>query len=629
MAARVRKPRPQSARLDILSAMAASVRPPLMRSTSPTDSLSPCREDFKHDNARTTSAPSDEDNNNTNDQTTSITGPDEDDWFEKEPACLVSGKPHAGPTDEAGSNDVQQEQHVRSPQRQHSTPAAAAAAFTSHASIPPREPPYSLLSRSHRPASLNVGESNGATTLPAKQLKQALRQNRFTEGTSQAPSSRQPEPSPERGRRRQRRSPTTKPNDRSGSGASMGNQHSHHASGDEGAFDDSDARSTQSGYRQSRLKAARLPRRGSMNVFKKLDAKSPLSPGLTGTVIEVPRAATAPNLDGMGDDDDDLTEDEQERSRARHAHRHSAPSPSIPMHSASPTATLTEESAARPISASDTITDRQPSTQVEDFADEQEEEGASAHLRVSALSPTLPAPSPIPEDSPHKYGLKDRMDTPEAATPPPEIELAKARRRSSGLAIFNEAKTLQSASFFLNGLSTARRRAESRAQSRNATDNSQNTTSNTTVITSTSAYTSATPSFIHLPASATTSTIHPYSSISHSALPHAATEADLDLNIDTANRNLGHQFKSSGFAYAPPLSLTQLRCYRSHARLLPSRNKHASVECAVCHADDENQFWSCAWCALRMCGGCRRALEGGGVPGLRERVRVAEMGTAF
>ena len=134
----------------------------------------------------------------------------------------------------------------------------------------------------------------------------------------------------------------------------------------------------------------------------------------------------------MVDDDDDETEDDEpERIRARHPHRHSAPSPSIPMHPVSPSATLTEESAARPISASGTITDRRGNTDLED------EEDSPAHTRVSALSPTLPLPEFIPEDSPHKYGLKDRMDTPEAnSPPPPDAELAKARRRSSGLAIF-------------------------------------------------------------------------------------------------------------------------------------------------------------------------------------------------
>lgn len=132
-----------------------------------------------------------------------------------------------------------------------------------------------------------------------------------------------------------------------------------------------------------------------------------------------------------------------------------------------------------------------------------------------------------------------------------------------------------------------------------------------------------------LSASVTASTIHPYNSVSHTALPHMATDADLDLNIDITNRNLGHPFKSSGYAYAPAMSLTQIKCYRSHNRLLPSRNKNAPVECAVCHADDENQHWSCGWCALRMCGGCRKVLEAAGVAGLRERVRAGEMGNYY
>ena len=146
------------------------------------------------------------------------------------------------------------------------------------------------------------------------------------------------------------------------------------------------------------------------------------------------------------------------------------------------------------------------------------------------------------------------------------------------------------------------------------------------MVSPTSVYNCISPSYIQLPASATTSTIHPYSSISQTALPHLPNDADLDLNIDLTNRNLGHYFKSSGYAYSPTMSLTQIKCYRSHNRLLPSRNTYAPVECAVCHADDERQHWSCGWCALRMCAGCRKTLETTGVAGLKERVRVGEMG---
>jgi hypothetical protein len=437
MAPKTRKPRPQSARLDVLTMMMAggSGNKQHERPASPADSLSPCRDDFaffKDKIPRSTGDEQDIDTavtptgQHTEDSSpTTITGPDDDDWFASEPACPpLSGNSQAHeasttPSVQTTANTKQELTfHVREPKH----PAFAAASHTSLPSYTPR----CLLSRPRRPCTISVNETNGASTLPAYELKQAIRETRLISDPLQPLARTLPLCLPERGRTRHRRSPAQQIDLTT---AIMGNQHSHHESADDVAYDHADDRSTHSVLRASRLKAARLPRRSSMNVFKRLDTKSPLPADLSGTVIEVPRAATAPNLDGMVDDDE--TEDEeQERSRARHAHRHSAPSPSIPMHPASPTETLTEESAGRPLSASDTITDRQPNTLVD--------EDSLTHLRISALSPTLPAPSPIPEDSPHKYGLKDRMDTPEAnSPPPPDIELAKARRRSSGLAIFN------------------------------------------------------------------------------------------------------------------------------------------------------------------------------------------------
>ncbi|KAM0713152.1 hypothetical protein Q7P35_000604 [Cladosporium inversicolor] len=625
---KTRKPRPQSARLDILSMMMMGGKSNKQRPSSPTDSLSPCREDYAFNSKdkipRSAGVDQEISDNGTvlsaNDcSSTSINGPDDDDWFASEPACpplsgtgkSQSTTPSVQTTANRNSTQQARASHVR---RSKHSPSAAA----SHTSLPPQEP-RCLLSRSHRPSIISVDETNGASTLPAYELKQAIYETRLINDTLQPLARTLPLILPERGRTRHRRSPAQQ----IGLSATtiMGNQHSHHDFTDDSAFDHADDRSTHSVLRASRLsKASRLPRRSSMNLFKRLDSKSPLPADSSRSVTEVPRAATAPNLDGMVDDDE--TEDEErQRSRARHAHRHSAPSPSTPMHPASPTATLTEESAARPLSPSSTITDRRDNTDIDD------EEDSPAHMRVSALSPTLPLPTLIPEDSPHKYGLKDRTDTPEAnSPPPPDAELAKARCRSSGLAIFKQAKKLQSASSFLNGLSTARRRAESRSQSRNATDNSQDTINTSYNSTYQQSLTGAQLSFANLPASATASTIHPYSSISQTAFPQIATEADLDLSIDTTNRNRGQPFKSSGYAYAPPISITQLKCYQSHQRLMPSRNKHAPVECAVCHADDENQHWNCTWCALRMCGGCRKVFEIAGVAGLRDRVRATEMG---
>jgi hypothetical protein len=436
MAPKTRKPRPQSARLDVLAMMmgGGSSNKQHERPASPADSLSPCRDDFaffKDKIPRSTGDEQDsviaatptEHHSENSSPTTTITRPDDDDWFASEPALPplpLSGKSQGTtPSVQTTANNQQARTfHVREPKH----PAFAAASHTSLPSYTPR----CLLSRPRRPCTISVDQTNGASTLPAYDLKQAIRETRLINDPLQPLARTLPLCLPERGRTRHRRSPAQQIDL---STAIMGNQHSHHESADDDAFDHTDDRSTHSVLRASRLKAARLPRRSSMNVFKRLDTKSPLPADLSGSVLEVPRAATAPNLDGMVDDDE-TEDDEQERSRARHAHRHSVPSPSIPMHPASPTATLAEESAARPLSASDTITDRQPNALVD--------EDSPAHLRISALSPTLPAPSPIPEDSPHKYGLKDRMDTPEAnSPPPPDIELAKARRRSSGLAIFN------------------------------------------------------------------------------------------------------------------------------------------------------------------------------------------------
>jgi hypothetical protein len=85
-------------------------------------------------------------------------------------------------------------------------------------------------------------------------------------------------------------------------------------------------------------------------------------------------------------------------------------------------------------------------------------------------------------------------------------------------------------------------------------------------------------------------------------------------------------FKPSGFSYSRPLNKVQLNCYRSHEKLLTSHNDHAPVECAVCHVDSDADHWSCSWCALRMCGNCRKDFSARGAPALRERIKRANIG---
>ncbi|SMY19552.1 unnamed protein product [Zymoseptoria tritici ST99CH_1A5] len=342
-----------------------------------------------------------------------------------------------------------------------------------------------------------------------------------------------------------------------------------------------------------------VSRKGSYNVFKRVDSRSPLPRDVTASVMSIlhrdgqKRDEDFPDDDGAAIASNQPTYAVPERSDSRYP-----PTMSRPKLRSHSTTTMTEDKASQPLSASTTIRDfraldgKQADGAQLDGADDDDSAEEMARLHSTSLSPTIPAPSPLPEDSPHKYGLRDKMDTPELPEPVKEISLPKARRKSSGLEIFNEAKTLQSAASFLNGLSTSRRRAESAAADTTDTANSGWTLG------------------------------HP--SRPSSARPSSAPRSG--QHRDGEGRRKGHNFKSSGFAYTRPLSLTQIKCFRGHSRLLPSRNKHAPVECAVCHIDDDGDHFSCSWCAIRMCKYCRKDFAQRGMTALRERIKTAEMG---
>ncbi|KAK5133009.1 hypothetical protein LTR08_008296 [Meristemomyces frigidus] len=340
-------------------------------------------------------------------------------------------------------------------------------------------------------------------------------------------------------------------------------------------------------------------RKSSTNLFKRIDSKSPLPRPLTATSILVTEIRMPNNDESPVDPFMDPA--------------YSAQEPII-LHSAS-TMTVTEESAGQPLSASTTIRESRNESgspyqaTVDDADSDFDEPPAVPTHRSSALSPTIPAPSPLPEDSPHKYGLRDRMDTPELVQEPPvDINIVKARRRSSGLEIFNEAKSLQSAQSFLNGLSSSRRRAESTNRtSESWQTNFTSSTSRPASCLGSRPASSRAPSAMHL---------HNNNTAGRPGSSHDMLDG----------RKRGHNFKPTGFAYSRALTFTQMKCYRSHSRLLRSKNKLAPVECAVCHMDDDQEHFTCSWCAMRMCRYCRKAFGEGGVTALRARIRDAETG---
>jgi hypothetical protein len=160
---------------------------------------------------------------------------------------------------------------------------------------------------------------------------------------------------------------------------------------------------------------------------------------------------------------------------------------------------------------------------------------------------------------------------------------------------------LQSASSFLNGLSTSRRLAGPNIRT---TDSS----------------------WVSASADEDFSSQHVSCPASRPATTRPPSAAQLNASMaDMSARRHGHTFKSNGFAISRPLNVMQLRCYRQHARLLPSQNKHAPVECAVCHTDDGGEHFSCTWCALRMCKYCRRDFAEHGITALKDRIRKAEL----
>lgn len=60
---------------------------------------------------------------------------------------------------------------------------------------------------------------------------------------------------------------------------------------------------------------------------------------------------------------------------------------------------------------------------------------------------------------------------------------------------------------------------------------------------------------------------------------------------------------------APALKPSQLACFGGHYRLLPSKNDEHPLACASCHVQDNGSRFTCAHCAVRICGECKSVLE--------------------
>ena len=404
-----------SARLDLLALMLNSPHAPDEQSTSdsdsPRDSLSPL-DDEENDGYQTkgSSLYSVELSPNK----TSSVGETCQSCPPIVSAAASSSYRYAQP--EAGSRQAQtgQEPHFTFPDSQTKHEVATEALSTEACS-----PRFSLITRDHRPPKLTLSRTNGFTTLTVHELKQQICNGGTDNRTTKIQVSLHRSKAP----------PKT--------AITMGNKPSS-VSGTPELGDNASVRSVV-------RKPARILRKSSTILFKRNDSKSPLPPELATAVIQVQQQVSLTTFDGSSHEHDvspvDPFMDSNPPSNSADAGLVNSVSP----------VTITDENTSRPLSASTIVREsrndiRRDSRQethtafVEGFTPEPESQQKQLHQapfkRDSALSPSIPAPSPLPEDSPHKYGLKDRMDTPEVEEPE-EINVVKARRRSSGLDIFN------------------------------------------------------------------------------------------------------------------------------------------------------------------------------------------------
>lgn len=63
---------------------------------------------------------------------------------------------------------------------------------------------------------------------------------------------------------------------------------------------------------------------------------------------------------------------------------------------------------------------------------------------------------------------------------------------------------------------------------------------------------------------------------------------------------------------APPIKASQLDCFTGHARFVASKNEQHPVACMACRVEDAGARFCCSHCTVRICGGCREALNANG-----------------
>ncbi|KAI5249121.1 hypothetical protein E4T42_05431 [Aureobasidium subglaciale] len=192
----------------------------------------------------------------------------------------------------------------------------------------------------------------------------------------------------------------------------------------------------------------------------------------------------------------------------------------------------------------------------------------------------LPTPPFLTEDSPTKYGLRVTY------SPSPDRSMAASQRQKmTGAGLFVHAATQQRSATLTLPIRQARS---------GATDSSQS-------------FAQSSPS---LPLSDKTNLALDQSN----SLPNRKLRPNLDRPFKDAPQE--------HVAHALPLRASQRTCYRDHDiwQRMGSNYKHP-VACSICDGYDApgDDFMTCLWCEVHVCGKCYLEFMSNGVMGMMER----------
>ncbi|KAF9638511.1 hypothetical protein BFW01_g9408 [Lasiodiplodia theobromae] len=253
-----------------------------------------------------------------------------------------------------------------------------------------------------------------------------------------------------------------------------------------------------------------------------------------------------------------------------------APPPAPPMHTSASTTSLQQSVAASDSQPSASHYEanghlQSPSTTMSDATvvrarsnspptEPEDEEPITPTLKPAAVD-LLPSPSPVPEESPSKYGVVEKPGNPE--TEKPKVAMHYRGKSSTGFDIF-----------------------------KSSTNKLQNTRpymgTHPPPVPSNPATVMRVPSAITSPLELTSPTL------ADSTLP--------------AFEFFNTQLRPEG-TIVPRLNCVHMQCFHNHRRFHRSNNRLLPIGCMLCFSCSPDPHWTCTWCALRICQGCRAKLE--------------------